>query len=328
MAVDNKTLKNKALGVDMTSEEVRRDLRNAFGSFATGVTVVITREADGTPRGFTANSFTSVSLDPPMLLVCIAKSAHSLAAFEKCSHFSINILGEGQREISGLFASKQTEKFDLVEWYPGFADIPLIAGAIATFVCTRENVVDAGDHVVLIGEVKEYARASGAPLGYFKGNYFNLGIDQPLVSAATARGRIKLGGIVSQDGRVLLCVDGQGNVSVPLAPEASSDVESLSAKLADLGLSPDLDFLYSVYTDNETGTNGIFYHGTIKGAAPDGYAYFPVADIPLDKVFDVSERSALGRYAAEYRQGSFGIYHGSETSGIVQQVLESKPSIS
>jgi hypothetical protein len=103
-------------------------------------------------------------------------------------------------------------------------------------------------------------------------------------------------------------------------------VGALSAKLSNLGLHPELDFLYSVYNDSETGTNGIFYHGTVKGAPPKGYSYFPVTDMPLDKVQDPSERSALGRYADEYRHGSFGIYHGNETSGTVQQVSQRKPS--
>ena len=83
MAAGNEDVKNETVRLDTRSSEVRHDLRNAFGSFATGVTVVTTRATDGTPRGFTANSFTSVSLDPPMLLICIAKSAHSLVAFEQ-----------------------------------------------------------------------------------------------------------------------------------------------------------------------------------------------------------------------------------------------------
>ncbi len=327
MAANIENRKNNNSCIDMASDEARRDLRNAFGSFTTGVTVIITREANGTPRGFTANSFTSVSLDPPMLLICIAKSAHSLLEFKRCSHFSVNILSEDQREISGLFASKKKEKFKLVDWHSGFSDIPLISGAIATFVCRRERIVNAGDHDVLIGEVKDYTTTPGAPLGYFKGSYFTLGLDQPLVSAANSRGFIKLGGIVSQEGKVLLCVDDQGNVSVPLAPESSPNVDALSAKLSNLGLHPELDFLYSVYTDSETERKGIFYHGTVKGVAPVGYAYFPLRDMPLDKVRDVSERSALGRYAHEYRHGTFGIYHGNETSGTVQQVSKIKPSI-
>lgn len=326
MTADKENLKDKISHAKGMSDEVRRDLRSAFGSFATGVTVVTTREADGTPRGFTANSFTSVSLDPPMLLICIAKSVHSLQAFERSSHFSVNILSEEQREVSGLFASRQIKKFELADWHVGFADMPLISGSIASFVCAQENLVDAGDHVVLIGIVKDFTNTVGIPLGYFKGNYFSLGLDQPLVSAATARGRLKLGGIVSQNGDILLCVDDQGHVSVPLAPEASPDVGALSAKLSNLGLHPELDFLYSVYNDSETGTNGIFYHGTVKGAPPKGYSYFPVTDMPLDKVQDPSERSALGRYADEYRHGSFGIYHGNETSGTVQQVSQRKPS--
>jgi len=326
MNADKEDEKNTTSRSKNTSDQARRNLRNAFGSFATGVTVVTTLDRDGTPRGFTANSFTSVSLNPPMLLICIAKSAHSLAAFEECDHFSVNILGESQREISGLFASKLKDKFGLAEWYSGFADIPLLSGTIANFVCTRENLVDAGDHVVLIGQVKDYANDSGAPLGYFKGNYFTLGLDQPLVSAATARGRIKMGGIFSQNGNILLCVDDDGNLSVPLAPEESPNVGALSDKLTDLGLDTELDFLYSVFNDSENETNGIFYHGTVKGAAPTGYAYFPITDVPLENVRDKSERSALGRYVDEYRHGSFGIYHGDEISGTVQKVSQRKSS--
>jgi flavin reductase (DIM6/NTAB) family NADH-FMN oxidoreductase RutF len=87
-------------------------LRRALGTFVTGVTVITTRDADGTPRGMTANSFTSVSLDPPLLLVCVGKGAHSFAAFNASSSFAVNLLHEGQTDVSNLFASKAANKFD------------------------------------------------------------------------------------------------------------------------------------------------------------------------------------------------------------------------
>ena len=325
MTADIEDVKSTTPFLKNSSDQTRLNLRNAFGSFLTGVTVITTLDKNGSPRGFTANSFTSVSLDPPMLLICLAKSANSFSAFKECDHFSVNVLGEGQREISGLFASKLKDKFKIAEWYSGFADIPLISGAIASFVCIRENLVEAGDHIVLIGQVKDYTSNSGAPLGYFKGNYFTAGLGQPLVSAAIARGRIKLGGIFSENSNILLCVDNKGNLSLPLAPEDAPNIGALSTKLKDLGLEVYLDFLYSVYNDSETDTTGIFYHGNVKGPSPAGYAYFSITDMPLDKVSDKSERSALGRYANEYRHGSFGIYHGSEVSGTVQKVSRTKP---
>lgn len=160
------------------TEETKRALRRAFGSFATGVTVVTTRQPDGTPRGFTANSFTSVSLDPPLLLVCIAKAALSCSTFTEAMHFSVNVLADDQQNISGLFASQSTEKFSLADWHVDTQDIPLIDGALASFSCARHTVVDAGDHLILIGHVLEFETKDGAPLGYYQGAYFSIGQEE------------------------------------------------------------------------------------------------------------------------------------------------------
>ena len=158
-------------------------LRNAFGAFATGVTVITTRQPDGTPRGFTANSFTSVSLDPPLLLVCLAKTAHSADVFATAPHFAVNILAEDQKAVSGLFASRAPDKFAQCAWTPGPADVPLIDRALAQFTCANHQLVDAGDHLILIGRIEHFTTAEGQPLGYFRGNYFSIGIEKDLADA-------------------------------------------------------------------------------------------------------------------------------------------------
>ena len=171
------------------------ELKNAFGSFATGVTVVATREADDTPRGFTANSFSSVSLEPPLLLICISKTALSLAVFKKATFFSVNILNETQRDVSRIFASQSEEKFDFVAWESGFEDVPLLFGSLARFVCKTDRHIEAGDHTILIGEVKDFDYGQGNPLSYFRGQYVSLTDD--LTSDATLTQKNEKQAIVS-----------------------------------------------------------------------------------------------------------------------------------
>jgi len=148
-----------------------RALRDAFGRFATGVTVLTTREADGTPRGFTANSFSSVSLDPPLVLVCIGHNAHSGPAFRAAPHFAINVLGGAQKDLALLFASRSEEKFADTAWHTGAQDVPLLPGALATMVCAQHNLIEAGDHVILVGEVLDTQVSDGPALVYHRGQF-------------------------------------------------------------------------------------------------------------------------------------------------------------
>ncbi len=310
----------------MPDAEDKNALRNAFGAFATGVTVVTTRQPDGTPRGFTANSFTSVSLDPPLLLICIAKSAHSCDVFVAAEHFAINVLSEDQKGIAGLFASRNPDKFDIADWRSGTADVPLLNGSMASFTCSQERLVDAGDHIILIGRIVDFVTEDGPPLGYFQGNYFSIGLEQPLVSAASHSGDVTIGAIVQQDQKLLLAVGPDGLWSVPKAPKTATSLAGLRAMLRSAKLNPALDFLYAVYQDSETGAHGIFYHGTVTGKAPEGTAFFALEDIPLDKMTSPAERSMLARYIEEFRHGSFGIYQGDETRGTVQRVTAHETS--
>lgn len=293
-----------------------RALRNAFGAFATGVTVVTTRQPDGTPRGFTANSFTSVSLDPPLLLVCLAKTAHSAETFANAPHFAVNILAEDQKAVSGLFASRAPDKFAQCAWTPGPAQMPLIDGALAQFTCANHQLVDAGDHLILIGRIEAFTTAEGQPLGYFRGNYFSIGIEKDLAEAAASAKGSRLGAVLACDGGVLLKDDGQ--LRLPLAPEPTLD--SLTTSLTAKGLTPQIDFVYATFDDRTTGGHAVYYHGTVTGPQPQGYRILPLADLATAPLTNPAEAAMLARYAQDFRNGSFSIYHGTETTGQTRQL--------
>ena len=148
-----------------------RDFRNALGQFATGVTVVTTLTARGDNVGVTANSFASVSMDPPLVLWCPGKHLRSLSDFETATHYAINVLASDQHSLSRQFASAATDKFQGVPVTEGVAGVPLITDAIATFECRTVARHDAGDHVVYIGEVERYSYRHDAPLVFHGGGY-------------------------------------------------------------------------------------------------------------------------------------------------------------
>lgn len=296
-----------------------RTLRAAFGSFATGVTVITTRQPDGTPRGFTANSFTSVSLDPPLLLVCLAKSAHSCGAFVAAPHFAVNVLAEEQKAVSGLFASRESGKFAQCDWTPGPHDVPLIEGALAHFACAREELVDAGDHVVLIGRVIEARSFQGNPLGYFRGRYFSIGIEDDLVQAAASSAGTRVGAVLASAGAILL-EDFEEGLRLPLSPGPLPSIAALEARLRTLGLRPETDFLYAVFDDRAQGGHGIYYHGKIAGPLPPGFRMVELAELATAPIANAVEAEMLRRYAEEFRHGTFGIYQGNETTGTVRRV--------
>jgi flavin reductase (DIM6/NTAB) family NADH-FMN oxidoreductase RutF/siroheme synthase (precorrin-2 oxidase/ferrochelatase) len=149
------------------------DLRRALGQYATGVTVVTTVDADGQPFGMTANSFTSVSINPPLVLWAAAKSSPSLAAFEAGDRFAVNVLASDQHHLSRQFATSGADKFDGVRVVAG--DLPLLEGTVAHFVCRRlpgqGGRLDAGDHVVFLGEIESYQAQGGEPLVFHSGFY-------------------------------------------------------------------------------------------------------------------------------------------------------------
>src|SRR6476659_5590810 len=150
-----------------------REFRAALGMFATGVTIVTAVTADGKPIGLTANSFNSVSLDPPLVLWSLARAAASLPAFSTGSHYAINILAAEQKPLAERFALKGTDRWAGLEYTKGTGDAPLIQGALATFECFNRSRYEEGDHVIFVGEVERCSWRPGAsPLLFHGGRFF------------------------------------------------------------------------------------------------------------------------------------------------------------
>lgn len=152
-----------------------RTLRDAMGCFATGITIVTALDAAGTPVGLTANSFTSVSLDPPLLLVCIANTAGTAPILREAAHFGVNVLQIGQQPASNRFAAKGEDRFANQPWAPGQTGVPLLGGSLVSFECQRESLHEAGDHFILVGRVvRAQFEPHRDPLLYFRGKYRRL----------------------------------------------------------------------------------------------------------------------------------------------------------
>lgn len=147
------------------------DFRRALGMFATGVTIVTARAADGTPVGITANSFNSVSLQPPMVLWSLARNARSLPVFETAEHWNVHILSNDQEALSNRFARAGEDKFAGVDLDPALTAAPLLPGCSARFQCRTVFRYDGGDHVIFVGEVIGYDRTDRPPLLYVTGGY-------------------------------------------------------------------------------------------------------------------------------------------------------------
>jgi flavin reductase (DIM6/NTAB) family NADH-FMN oxidoreductase RutF len=148
--------------------------RRACGRFATGITVSTALAADGTPHGFTANSFTSVSMEPPLVLICVDHRANVLRHFEQAAHFGVNILAADQEAVSVRFAERGLDRFVGIDWHPGSTGVPLLSGALARFECATRQTIQAGDHTIILGEVLHAEYQDGAPLLYFSSAYHTL----------------------------------------------------------------------------------------------------------------------------------------------------------
>jgi flavin reductase (DIM6/NTAB) family NADH-FMN oxidoreductase RutF len=146
------------------------NFRQALGQFATGVTVIAGAGEAG-PFAVTANSFQSVSLEPPLVLWSLRRQSASLAAFRQAPHFSVNVLAAGQTELAGRFARSGADKFAGCDWEPGLGGAPLLAGAAAQFECSKADEHDGGDHVVFVGRVERYACFDRSGLVFAQGRY-------------------------------------------------------------------------------------------------------------------------------------------------------------
>ena len=155
-----------------------RTLRDALGCFATGVTVVTALDDEGRPAGLTVNSFTSVSLEPPLLLVCIHKQAATAGALVGADSFAINVLQNQQQPASITFSTRGEDRFGCTPWSTGEAGAPILGDSLCVFECERFAVYDGGDHHILVGQVIKASFDAGLdPLLYFRGKYRRLHFD-------------------------------------------------------------------------------------------------------------------------------------------------------
>lgn len=151
-----------------------RTFRDACAQFATGVMIATVADAAGLPHGLTVNSFTSVSLDPPLVLICIDRKTAIVERFERAAYFGLSVLSEQQQEVSDRFAGKCDDRFEGVAWQPGPHGAPLLSLSLATFECRTTQVLDGGDHAIFLGTVLGVEIHRGRPLLYFGSGYRQL----------------------------------------------------------------------------------------------------------------------------------------------------------
>lgn len=316
----------------VVSEEERStidpvELRRTFGTFVTGVTVVTTRDEDGLPRGMTANSFTSVSLDPPLLLVCIGKAASSFSAFSSAESFAVNVLHDRQREAASVFASKSASKFDTIAHSVVHTGAPVLSDSLTWFDCTVHDRIDAGDHVILIGQVRAFGTSPAAPLGFCRGRY--VCVEDPIPPGWTPSHRMIIGYLVEHEGQILLRSDGAGGWDLPTAIRRKpGDTLSLEGSGGVARLTDDA-FLYSVFDVADQQPGYVVYRGALAGriagapgepGLPPSLRFFPPEELPWDSVPVRQVRAMLRRYLRERAESRFGIYADSSDGGRVAMI--------
>lgn len=309
-----------SLGADPLPEIDALSFRKSAGQFLTGVTIVTTLEADGNPRGVTANSFTTVSLDPPLVLVCVGKSSRSYAAFAQAGRFAVNILSTEQKGLSATFASKAEDKFAGTGWMGGVTGAPLFPNCLAWFDCLLHNAVDAGDHIVLIGRVVGHDRSTGTPLGYFGGNYVDFGVQRE--SSGAQGGQARFGALLRRDEALLFHRAGE-NLTLPFAGtlegEGGGEV-SLLGLLGTAGIVASLNFAYSVFTEPGDVLTTIYLGdiANLPSPLPDEYALLAPDEIPFDRIDRL--QGLIRRYLRERAQDAFGLYVGNVMNGTVHRL--------
>lgn len=151
-----------------------QELRRVMGHFATGVTVITTKDSEGGPNGLTANAFMSLSLDPPLILISVDKRATCYACFAPQNGFTVNFLNEDQEEISRRFATKGIDKFAGLKWREGSNGAAILDGVLGYVECRITQCYDGGDHTIVLGEILNVSATGDRPLLFFKGKYQRL----------------------------------------------------------------------------------------------------------------------------------------------------------
>jgi flavin reductase (DIM6/NTAB) family NADH-FMN oxidoreductase RutF len=164
-------------GLPESPPAVSRDLfRRACGRFATGVAIAGAIDSNGVPHGLTVNSFSSVSLDPPLILICLGHAVAAIDVFRQSRYFGLSVLRENQRELSERFAMRVDAHFESLAWRRGETGVPLLDGALAAIECETRHCIAAGDHDIFVAEMLRATVDEGEPLIYFASGYWRLSI--------------------------------------------------------------------------------------------------------------------------------------------------------
>ncbi|WP_372737683.1 flavin reductase [Neptunomonas sp.] len=293
-----------------------RELRNAFGSFMTGVTVVTAISESGEKVGFTANSFTSVSVEPPLLLVCPSNNLSSFDIFNTCKHFAVNILAEDQKDISNTFASAKGDRFENINWHSDENGCPIIEGSVAHFSCSTYSNIPAGDHILLVGQVNGFATNEKLGLGYAKGGYFSLGMERRAEELTHLLEGV-VGGIIEFDNKVLLTATEQGYTLPQIATSTEQGSQKTVRKFLDAqGLDCEIGPVYSVYENLKAQKFTTYY----RVSANNGLAGELGEYIDIDKIADLDFvssdiQSMMQRFVSEKQNGAFRLYVGDNETG-------------
>ena len=293
-------------------------LRHAFGSFMTGVTVVTTKAADGTPLGFTANSFSSVSLDPPLLLVCPGKFLSSYDSFARASRFAVNVLAEGQEEVANTFARCKGDRFAHTTHHGDDHGNILIDGAVAQFSCTTHRVMEAGDHAILVGKIEDFNHDKGRGLGYAAGQFFSLGLERAALEHA---GRSALlGAIITRGDDVLLEKTEAGYRPPQVISTERQDVRrTLDNNISSRGQPVTLGPAYAVFDDGNTQCSYFLAQTEAPGTV---FARCAIRDIPKVTFATLAITDMMRRFALEAETCNFGLYVGDAQRGDVHHLQE------
>lgn len=293
-----------------------QEFKTTLATFMSGVTVVTTLDEVGGPRGFTASSFTSVSLSPPLVLVCIGKSASSYAIFSERDKFAINVLASGQERVSVQFASRAPDKFLGISWDRHPQGSPIISECAAWMDCDVYQRVDAGDHLVLIGRVLRCGSRPISALGYWRGSYFEPQLERMFE-------RRKVGAILEHSGAIALVDCGHSVFDVPTASRLlpPDDPNSLYRVLHGYGAEAEVDFPFSIFEDLHGELMWIFYRGRVV-SGPDKES--PLRLVSFDDIGRIKfKTSAVGamvqRFVKERNSSAFGVYLGDVEAGTVRR---------
>lgn len=299
------------------SNPSRLELRNAFGSYMTGVTVVTAIANDGTPVGFTANSFSSVSLEPPLLLVCPATSLSSYSTFETCKNFAINVLAADQQDVSNNFAHCDDDRFAKVQWHRDESGSPILDGVAASFSCKRHDGVLAGDHLILVGEVLSVDFSGKPGLGYANGSYFSLELERRAANLADSSAPVNIGAIIEHKDSVLMQETESGWQPITVnAVQRTGSLASLRQFLLETGLTVDFGPVYSIFENSRDHEYSTYYRAVAVNNEAAGLGeYIDVDKLSLLSYTTAAVADMMNRYVAERKSGVFNLYVGDEAQG-------------